>query len=233
MSDDADDAAAPDFSDVLVIVPAHNEATVIFDVVSGLRKTFTHVLVVDDGSGDGTAQIAESAGAEVAKHLLNLGQGGALLTGFRIASQLPRIKWVVTFDADGQHRVSDAAAMVEEARSKDLEVVLGTRFGEGSSEASFAKRTLLKMATRYTRFSTGLKVTDTHNGLRVMTSSLAGRMVITDRGMGHASDILDYIAHHKVAWAEMPIHVHYTEYSRSKGQSMSNAVNLVTDRWLR
>ena len=113
MSDDADDAAAPDFSDVLVIVPAHNEATVIFDVVSGLRKTFTHVLVVDDGSGDGTAQIAESAGAEVAKHLLNLGQGGALLTGFRIASQLPRIKWVVTFDADGQHRVSDAAAMVE------------------------------------------------------------------------------------------------------------------------
>ena len=230
---DAGDTEAQEFMDVLVVVPAHNESTVIANTVTDLRRSFPYVLVVDDGSGDGTGQIAQSAGAEVAKHLLNLGQGGALITGFRIAAQLPQLSWVVTFDADGQHRVSDAVAMVRKAREENLEVVLGTRFGEGSSEASLAKRALLRMATRYTRWTTGLKVTDTHNGLRVLSRSVAGRMVIRDRGMGHASDILDFIAHHEVAWAEMPIHIHYTEYSRSKGQSMSNAVNLVTDRWLR
>ena len=109
---DASEAQAQEFRDVLVVVPAHNEGTVIADTVTDLLRSFPHVLVIDDGSGDGTGQIAQSAGAEVAKHLLNLGQGGALLTGFRIAAQLPLLNWVVTFDADGQHRVSDAAGVL-------------------------------------------------------------------------------------------------------------------------
>lgn len=235
---DRSDASAPGeatspYADVLVIVPAYNEAGVIADVVADLRRTFPHVLVVDDGSTDETGTASRRAGARVARHLINLGQGGGLITGFRIAAQLPTFSWVVTFDADGQHAVSDAAAMVDHGREKQLDIVLGTRFGEGSSNASRGKRILLRLATWYTRLSTGLPVTDTHNGLRALTTDLAGRISIRDRGMGHASDILDYVATHDVKWEEIPVHIAYTEYSRAKGQSMTNAVNIVFDRWVR
>ena len=221
------------YSDVLVVVPAFNEATAIGDVITDLRHQFPYVLVVDDGSTDDTTQVAEQAGAHIARHLVNIGQGGALETGFQVASRIPRFSWVITFDADGQHQVSDAARMVDTGREEGVDIVLGTRFGEGSSNASGFKRLLLKAATRYTRWTTGLAVTDTHNGLRAMTTDLARRIKIEDRGMGHASDILDFVAHNDVSWVEMPIHIEYTEYSKAKGQSMTNAVNILFDRWLR
>ncbi len=223
----------PEYGDVLVIVPAFEEGAVISEVVANLLVTFPNVLVVDDGSGDDTGERAKSAGAHVARHLVNIGQGGALQTGFRVAGQLPQFSWVVTFDADGQHRVEDAARLVDRGREKNLDVVLGTRFGEGSSNATRSKRMLLHLATFYTRLSSGLAVTDTHNGLRAMTVDVARNMKIEDRGMGHASDILDYVSSRDVAWEEVPIHIEYTDYSKAKGQSMTNAINILFDRWLR
>lgn len=220
-------------ADVLVVVPAHNESGVIGPVVEDLAVQFPNVLVIDDGSADATGQVAAQAGAKVAYHLINLGQGGALITGFKVASALPRINWVVTFDADGQHRVEDAVAMLELARSDQLDVVLGTRFGEGTSDASAVKRFVLRLATVYTRWSTGLSVTDTHNGLRVLSRQVAEGIVIRDRGMGHASDILDFIAHTNLNWQEHPVHIAYTDYSTAKGQSMFNALNIIFDRWVR
>lgn len=234
MPGDAKDPRNPaTFSDVVVVVPAHNEATVIAGVVSSLKESFPFVMVIDDGSTDKTAAEADKAGAFLVKHSLNIGQGGALSTGFRVVAQLPQFRWIVTFDADGQHRVQDAADMVDRARAADLDLVMGTRFGAGSTNAGLAKRAMLKAATAYTRLSTGLALTDTHNGLRVLTRDLAACIQISDLGMGHANDILDYVAHHEVRWEEFPVHIDYTPYSKSKGQSMSNAVNIVFDRWVR
>ena len=228
-----EEEAVSNYNDVLVIVPAFEEATIISEVISNLRKTFSQVLVVDDGSSDDTSANAAAAGAHVARHLVNIGQGGALQTGFRVAGQLAHISWVVTFDADGQHRVEDATRMVDTGREENLDIVLGTRFDGGSSNASRSKRLILRLATFYTRITSGLAVTDTHNGLRAMTVDLARRVEIQDRGMGHASDILDYIASHNATWAEVPVRIEYTDYSKAKGQSMTNAVNIVFDRWLR
>ena len=81
----ADDAAR--YADVLVIVPAFNEATAIGAVVADLRSQFPNVLVIDDGSTDDTTQVAQEAGAQVARHLVNIGQGGALDTAGTVYQQ--------------------------------------------------------------------------------------------------------------------------------------------------
>lgn len=222
-----------DFTDVMVVIPAFNEGAMIGQVVRAVRQSFPHVLVVDDGSTDDTAAVAREAGAHLAVHAINLGQGGALITGLKVAADLPSMRWIVTFDADGQHRVEDAAVMVKVARERDLDVVLGSRFtGGGTTNAGRLRRVVLKAATAYTRWSTGLPLTDTHNGLRVMSSEFAGRLTLKERGMGHASEILDQIADLSARWTEVPVAITYTDYSRSKGQSVSNAVNIMFDRLL-
>lgn len=219
-------------SDVLVIVPAFNEVSVIGRVVGALRAEFDKVLVVDDGSTDQTAEVARMAGSHVARHAINLGQGAALATGIRVATRLPAVNWIVTFDADGQHQVTDAVRLVEHARSGGYDVVLGTRFGGGRPEMPTRKRWLLRAATAYTRWSTGLAVTDTHNGLRVFRRDFAARLNLKETGMGHASEILDRIAELSANWGELPVDIRYTEYSKANGQPMSNSVNIMFDRML-
>ena len=97
---------------VWVIIPAFNEAAVIGEVIADVRSVFDHVVCVDDGSADGTADIAGLAGAHVVRHPINLGQGAAIQTGVEYARKQPGAQLFATFDADGQHRVKDLAAMV-------------------------------------------------------------------------------------------------------------------------
>ena len=220
-------------ADVAVVIPAFNESTVIADVIAGVRTRFPLVILVDDGSQDGTGQAARSAGARVARHGVNLGQGAALRTGIAAALHLPQVQWIVTFDADGQHQPDDAAALIDRARRGDVDVVLGTRFGGQKVEAGLAKRLLLKLALVYTRAETKLPLTDTHNGLRAMSRRFAEGLTIRERGMGHATEILDHVASSGARWVEVPVHIRYTDYSKAKGQPMINSVNIIFDSLFR
>src|SRR5690606_15801121 len=101
---------------------------VIEQVVREAREVFPHVVCVDDASRDGSADLAEAAGAVVVRHPFNLGQGAALQTGMRYALEATDAAYLVTFDADGQHQVADAEAMVRRAKEEDLAVVFGSRF---------------------------------------------------------------------------------------------------------
>ena len=127
------------YDDVWVVIPLYNEGTVIGDVVRAARATFPHVVCVDDGSTDGSVAAAEAAGAVVVRHPVNLGQGAALQTGFEYALSVPTMRWVVTFDADGQHQVDDVVAMLDKAGAEDLDVVFGSRFLDDRTEAGFLK----------------------------------------------------------------------------------------------
>jgi glycosyltransferase involved in cell wall biosynthesis len=226
-------ASTGDLTDSAVVIPALNEASVIAEVVTGLREHFPLVIVVDDGSSDGTGAVARSAGARVVRHGVNLGQGAGLRTGIRAALRVPAVEWIVTFDADGQHLPEDAAAMVERARQGDVDVILGTRFAGQPVEAGWAKRMLLKAAVVYTRAETKLPLTDTHNGLRVMNRQFASGLQIRERGMGHATEILEHVAQSGARWVEVPVHIRYTEYSKAKGQPMINSVNILFDTLFR
>jgi glycosyltransferase involved in cell wall biosynthesis len=215
-------------SDVCVVIPMFNESGVIAGVVESLREVFPHVVCVDDGSTDGSAAIAESAGAIVVSHPVNLGQGAALQTGFEFALRLPhQFAYIVTFDADGQHRVEDAAAMVAEARKGEVDVVLGSRFLSAGQRVPAVRRMVLRGAVTFTRATTGLALTDAHNGLRVFTRDAAALLNLRLNGMAHASEILEAVARHRLSWTEVPIQIVYTDYSRAKGQSSINAVNIL------
>lgn len=212
-----------------VVVPMHNEATVIGSVVEEIRQTFPHVVCVDDGSTDESVSRAREAGAVVVEHPINLGQGASLQTGFSYALRDPLMTDVVTFDADGQHLVTDAAAMVAKLRLENLDVVIGSRFLDERTQLRGPKKLVLKTAARWTRWTTGLALTDTHNGLRVLNRSLVEVIRIRQNRMAHASELIDQIGEHKARWAEYPTHIVYTDYSKSKGQSLLNAVNIIVE----
>lgn len=216
-------------TDTWVVIPAFNEAPVIGGVVAGVRAAFPHVLVVDDASRDDTAAIARSAGAYTAIHPLNLGQGAALQTGFEAA--LARgARYVVTFDADGQHDPADAAAMVDHAREEDLAFVLGSRFLDGvPSQVGFLKRAMLRLGAAVASARTGMRLTDTHNGLRVIRADALSHVHLTHARMAHASQIVSQLAASGLRGTEHPVTISYTNYSRAKGQPLLNSVNIVVD----
>jgi glycosyltransferase involved in cell wall biosynthesis len=221
------------YDDVWVVVPLYNEGSVIGEVVEGVRATFTHVLCIDDGSSDGSAAAAEAAGAVVVRHPVNLGQGAALQTGFEYALSVPSMRWVVTFDADGQHQVSDVVAMLEMAHTNDLDVVFGSRFLDDRTDAGGLKGLVLKAAVAYTNLTTGTRLTDAHNGLRVLSRDVVAEIDITQNRMAHASELVHQIGKLGVRYGESPVHILYTDYSRSKGQSLWNSVNILADLILR
>ncbi|MFQ6172029.1 glycosyltransferase family 2 protein [Oryzobacter sp. R7] len=218
---------------VWLVVPLYNEATVIGDVVRTVRQTFPHVVCVDDGSSDGSGEAAAAAGATVVRHPVNLGQGAALQTGFEYALSVPSMRWVVTFDADGQHQVADVVEMVRKAQEEGLDVVFGSRFLDDRTEAGVLKKLVLRAAVGYTNLTTGTRLTDAHNGLRVLSRDVVSRIEITQNRMAHASELVHQIGRLGVRYGESPVHILYTDYSKAKGQSLWNAVNILADLILR
>ena len=218
---------------VWIIVPAFNEAGVIGDVVSDLRSVFAHVVCVDDGSGDDTGDIALRAGAHLVRHPVNLGQGAAIQTGVEYARRQPGAQVFATFDGDGQHRVKDVLTMIDRLGAGDVDIVIGTRFGQGVSRPPLLKRVVLQTAARLSPRGRRLGLTDTNNGLRVFNKTVADGLDITMIGMSHATEFVMLIAENRWRVAEEPVEVLYTEYSQSKGQPLLNGVNIIFDGFLR
>jgi len=219
--------------DTWVVIPVYNEEKVIDDVVAGVRTAFAQVVCVDDGSTDRSAEVAEEAGARVVRHPINLGQGAALQTGFEYAMADPSMQFVVTFDADGQHQIADAVGMVERLRAGEADVVFGSRFLDERSNPTFAKKMVLRAAVGYTNMTTRTRLTDAHNGLRAIRRPVVEKLDITQNGMAHASELVAQIGALKVSYAEHPVHILYTDYSKAKGQSLWNSINILADLILR
>ena len=215
--------------DVAVVVPAYNEEHRVGVVVTGLREHFGTVVVVDDGSADRTAEVARAAGAQVVRHPSNLGQGAALQTGFAFALAEARMRYVLTFDSDGQHRVEDAVALLRTARETDVDVVLGSRFLEPGAAMPRVRRAVLRAGIAFTRATTRLAVTDTHNGLRVLNRRAVAAIDLTLPDMAHASQLLGLVARRGLSWVEAPVVIDYADDTRRPGQSNVNAFNIVFD----
>ncbi len=215
-----------------IVVPAFREETVIAETVTELRRLYPDVVVVDDGSPDGTGEMARGVGAVVLRHLINRGQGAALQTGIEYALRRGA-EIVVTFDADGQHDPADIETLAEPIAHGEADIVLGSRFLGRAEGISWTRWLMLKGAVLFSRAVTGLSITDTHNGLRAFSRRAARRLDILQDGMSHASELLDQISRMELPYREVAVHIRYTEYSRAKGQSSLHSVRVLTSYLLR
>jgi len=213
-----------------VVIPAYNEETIISYVLRDVLAITNIVIVVNDGSTDKTVEKALKFPVILLSHPINLGAGATMQTGFEYACTLP-IDYVVTMDADGQHEPSEIPHLVEVCQNGHFDVVLGSRFMKGAAAVNIGgfRRVILKVATIFTRLITGLKVTDTHNSLRVFTRASAAKIQMKQNSYAHSSELLSQISNAKLKYTEAPVTVRYTEYSMKKGQSTWNMINILWD----
>jgi glycosyltransferase involved in cell wall biosynthesis len=211
-----------------VVIAAYNEERAIASVVSELRADYPNVVVVDDGSRDRTWAEARDAGANVLRHLVNRGQGAALQTGISYALRAGA-EIIVTFDADGQHQPSDIPALCAPIVAGEAEVCLGSRFLGHAQSMPLGRRVMLFGAVVFTRVTSGMKLSDTHNGLRAFSRRAASVLDIQLDRMAHASELIDQVRSSGLAYREIPVHIRYTEYSLAKGQRSSAALRVALD----
>ena len=215
--------------DVFVIVPAFNErSTIIEPVITELLTQGYNVVVIDDGSAAKQQLSCKHNSLYVLRHKINLGQGAAIQTGTEFALQ-QSAKYLVHFDADGQHLVSDIPILLSPLLNQTTDVVFGSRFLIKSSAVPKNKRLLLRFARYINYLFTGILLTDAHNGLRALTAKAASTMEVTENRMAHASEILFLVKKHKLRFTEVPVQVRYTDYSKQKGQSPWNSIRIFFD----
>ncbi len=216
-----------------IIIPVYNEGQVVGDVVRHVLKEYPYVVCVDDGSVDNSSAEIRKTKAYVVTHPINLGQGAAIQTGIEYALQDPDIEYFVTFDSDGQHRLEDVENMLQTIKKEKVDIVLGSRFLGKVENISLLKKIILKLAIKFSNKTSGIELTDTHNGLRLFNRHVAENLNITMNDFAHASEIIERIAEKNFTYKEVPVTITYTDYSRAKGQSVSNAVNIGIDVILR
>jgi polyprenyl-phospho-N-acetylgalactosaminyl synthase len=239
---------------IAVLMPAFNEegrlARTLEELRSVTARASLSVFLVDDGSlpaiDEATVAAPPAAsgpGMRVvfARHAVNLGQGAALETARRLALD-PRwappegpFEAFVTMDSDGQHRATDVLALAA-AIEAGADVALGDRFA-GGSDVPASRRVLLAAARAFERATTGLRLSDVHNGLRAFGPRAIERMRIRQNRMAHATEISRSISRASAERAdddalrvvEVPVSVRYTGESLAKGQRASGAVAILVD----
>ncbi|GAB3709169.1 glycosyltransferase family 2 protein [Spirosoma flavus] len=216
---------------VFIVIPSYNEGKVIAHTLQKLRRFHNYsVVVVDDCSTDNTEAILKNFDVYYVRHSVNLGQGAALQTGMSFAlTQDPAV--VVHFDADGQHNHEDIPRFIEKALDGSCDIVLGSRFirSEDLKAVPPFRRFVLKVAATVNGLMTGMWLSDAHNGFRVLTPTALRAIRLRENRMAHATEILSQIRKNKLRYVELPTHIVYTDYSKQKGQSWSNSINILLD----
>ena len=205
---------------VFVVIPAYNEERTIVEVIRGLKQHgFTSLIVIDDGSSDRTSELASHEGVIRLRHVLNRGLGGALGTGIDAALRLGA-EVIVTFDADGQHDPNDIMKLLEPIEVEEAEVVIGSRMLDPQG-MPYGRRMANWIANVVTYLLFRAWTTDSQSGLRAFSSRAAARMHIITTGMEVSSEIIAETVKNRLQWKEVPVKAIYTDYSLSKGQSLS------------
>ena len=222
---------------VVFVIPAFNEERVIFETIQPIVMAGHRVVCVDDASSDSTSYQAARAGAIVVRHLINSGQGASLQTGFNFIAQriadFEDADYVITFDADGQHSLSDLPQFIEAFEVQpDLDIVLGSRFLSLEFKGSLFKSFVLKTMAYISQFTLGIKLTDRHNGFRAIKKNKLHHFRLNSPGYEHADEFLYIIAHDHLKYVEVATDIKYTEYSLAKGQPIINGFKILFDRFL-
>lgn len=213
------------------LIPCYNESSVISKTIENIINSwYKNILVVNDWSKDNSREVLSSFQDKIIllNHLKNRWQWAALETWFEYIRRFGDIKYIITFDADGQHDINDYVKMKQVLDNQnDLYIILWSRFlAEAKTNIPLKRKIVLKLGILFTFFVSKIHLTDTHNWYRVLRKNVLKDIVITQDGMTHASEIIDLISSKKIKYKEMPVNIIYTPYSMAKWQSSSNAFSI-------
>lgn len=209
---------------IAAILPAYNEEVSIGSVVLRTKQYVDRVIVIDDGSSDHTAEVAEIAGAEVIRHPKNRGKGAALKTGF---GSLNGEKVIVTIDTDGQHDPADIPKLVEPILNGEADMVNGSRYMNGNKkDTPFYRRVGQKVLDAATNLDSGLKITDTQSGFRAFASKARDVFRFHQNGLAIESEMLADAANAGLKIKEVEIGVRY-DVDGSSENPVSHGVKIL------
>ena len=217
---------------IFVIIPCYNEARVIRKTVEEVLEKGYTVVIVDDCSRDGSKKQLLGLQIYYLRHRVNLGQGAALQTGIDFARK-KGAAYFVTFDADGQHDSDDIPGMVEFLEKEKADIVFGSRFLPGSkTNVSRTRGFALNMGRYINYFVSGIMLSDSFNGLRLFPRQTADKIRITENRMAHPVEFLMLTAAKKLKYAEYPVSIHYSEYSKGKGLKNRDGIKILFEMFL-
>ncbi len=230
------------YDEFVFLVRVYNEQSQLKQVLDSiLEKGFHKIVLVDDGSKDGSLEILteyEQSNENIIllSHDINRWPWAANKTGFEFISRYAKdlgVKWVVTFDSDGQMDVEDMDVFIQAMESNpDIDVFLGSRFIKWASTENMplSRKIAFRTGARwFTKLINGIWICDPHNGYRVMNIGFIKNLKIESDGMWYASELIDNIYRLDANFLEVPVNIKYTDYSLWKGQKLSNAVNIVIE----
>jgi hypothetical protein len=224
---------------VAILVPAYNEAENVGHVLDLIPAEVcgrpTAVLVVDDGSRDGTGDVAAEHGAAVARHVINRGGGAALRTGYRLMVE-SGAEIVVTIDADGQHLPSEMRRLVQPVLDGEVDVAHGSRVLGRADRNHFARELGIVFFNRLVSFITRTKVSDCSNGYRAVRTSVLPQLVLRQEQF-HTSEFMIEAIKRGIPAKEVPVTVERRLHGHSKKPAVVRYglgfANAIVRTWLR
>ncbi len=194
---------------IIIGIPAFNEEKNIESVITDLKKITDKIIVCNDGSTDLTSKISKEMGTIVIDHKKNLGYGAAIHSIFLKAKEIEG-DVLVTFDADGQHRVEDIKKVVSPIENKQSDLVIGSRFlDESEKEIPKYRKIGIKVITKLTNATISEKLTDSQSGFRAYSKEVLNVLNPSELGMGISTEILIKASAKNFRISEVPIKILY------------------------
>ena len=193
---------------IVLGIPAYNEEKNLAQIILNIKKITEEIIVCDDGSEDLTSEIAKSFNVELIQHSTNIGYGGAIKSIIKKFMESDG-DVLVTFDADGQHKIDDIEKVLEPIKKNLSDIVIGSRFLEKKTAIPNYRKAGIKAINRITNISTGKKISDTQSGFRAYKRSVFEKISLSNDGMGISTEILIKATKKKFKISEIPITVSY------------------------
>ena len=193
---------------ITIGIPAYNEEKNIASIITKLKNITDSIIVCDDGSSDMTSEISKNLGAIVISHKKNMGYGAAIRTIFQKSVELDS-DILVTFDADGQHRIDDVNKILQPLENNEADIVIGSRFLDNETKVPNYRKIGIKVITQVTNASLKKKLTDSQSGFRAYNKQALTQISPSEMGMGISTEILIKASNKGLRIAEIPITILY------------------------
>lgn len=212
---------------VAVVVPAYNEELVIGSVILRARQHADTVIVVDDGSSDHTAEIADLAGADVVRMPKNGGKASALMAGFDHAKEIG-FDAIVMMDADGQHDPEEIPTVAAPVLEGKADLVIGSRFLGKKAKVPAYRRLGQEVLTLATNVGSACPTTDSQSGFRALSKKALDNLDFISDGYAIESDMIAHFAGRGLTITEVPISVRYDVPNQHKMNPLSHGFGVLT-----